>query len=209
MALRDHELEVIAHYVPEGAAEDVLYFMHSYHIHLKIKKERKAILGDYRPAFNGKPHTISVNGNLNPFHFLITFIHELAHLINYLNHQNRVAPHGKEWKSVFKTLLKRFIDHRIFPNDLEMAIYASLENMGASTCSNPDLYKVLHAYNEGPLQLLVDHLTVGDYFFTDKQQQFQILEKRRTRYLCVEVKSGKKYLFPGICEVYRDNPTVI
>ena len=98
MPIKTHPLEALKNYLPENTFEDVIEFMHSYKIHLILRKDRKSILGDYRPAHRGKPHTISLNISLNKYHFLITFIHELAHLINYLNHQQSVMPHGKEWK---------------------------------------------------------------------------------------------------------------
>jgi|JI10StandDraft_1071094.scaffolds.fasta_scaffold179280_1 SprT protein len=199
--LRDHDLELLGNYVPEGAAEEVLYFMHTYQIHLKIKRERRAILGDYRPAHGGKQHTISINGTLNPYHFLITFIHELAHLITYLNFNGRVAPHGAEWKSCFKTLLQRFVTGNIFPNDIKKALMESLEDMRASTCSDPELYKVLVRYNPDKGLVMVENLPPGAEFITDNEKRYRVLEKRRTRYVCVEIRTGRKYLFPGIAEV--------
>lgn len=203
-ALREHNLEVLQNYIPEGAAEDVYYYMHTYRIHLKIKRERKGILGDYRPALHGKPHTISINGNLNPFHFLITFIHELAHLLTFLQHGFRVKAHGEEWKKVYSGLLKRFLEKRIFPSEIEKAILRSIKSPGASTCSEPELFKVLRSFSSPNGTILVDHLKIGDTFTTEKSIRYRILEKRRTRYVCEEITSKKKYLFPGLYEVYAD-----
>lgn len=199
--LHDHELDALKHYVPEKAADDVLYYMHSYHIHLKIKRERKAILGDYRPAMHGKPHTISINGTLNAYHFLITFIHELAHLITFLNHHTRVQPHGKEWKSVYRTLMSRFLGKQIFPEDVEQAVQHSLHKSGASTCSEPELYKVLRRYDAREGGVFIEDLALGSIFHTEKNKRYQVLAKRRTRYECRELSTGHVYLFPGIYEV--------
>jgi predicted SprT family Zn-dependent metalloprotease len=71
---------------------------------------------------NGKNHRISVNGNLNKFSFLITLLHELAHLLAFENYGNRIQAHGKEWKFVYSNLLKDFIDKKIFPPDVESAL---------------------------------------------------------------------------------------
>ncbi len=102
MGLVKKELSVLHDFIPSDAVELVIAYMHQYKIHLKIKRERKTVLGDYRPSFNGKPHTISVNANLNKYHFLITFIHELAHLINYIRiWQKRIA----SWQRMEATFL--------------------------------------------------------------------------------------------------------
>ena len=148
MALKTHALDALKDYLPENTLEDIIYFMETYHIHLILRKDRKSILGDYRPAHAGKPHTISLNISLNKYHFLITFIHELAHLVNYLNHQRKVLPHGKEWKQVFALLLKRFTDKSVFPDDIHQAITKSMKNLSASTCSDPALFRVLKKYDD-------------------------------------------------------------
>jgi hypothetical protein len=203
VALREHEISMLAKFLPANTAEEVIDYMHSHKIHLSIKKERRRILGDYRPAHNGKPHRISINGNLNEYHFLITFLHELAHLLTFLNHQGRVNPHGQEWKNIFKILLKRFQDKKVFPEDVEFALDKSMNNLAASTCSDPYLYKVLHKYDHKKDVFLVEQIAIGDTFKTDKGQVFKMVEKRRTRYLCEEVKTGKRYLFPSIYEVSK------
>lgn len=204
MAVKEHPLEAIQHYLPPGTAEDVIKWLHDYKIHLKIKRERKSILGDYRPAHQGKPHTISINANLNTFHFFITFLHELAHLINFLNHGRKVMPHGKEWKAVFALLLNKFHGKQIFPDDIQHALQNSMRDLSASTCSDPNLYKILRKYDEVTHTLMVEDMEIGDLFRTHEGRIFKILAKRRTRYECLDVKTAKKYLFPSIYEVYKE-----
>lgn len=202
MALKTHALDALKDYLPENTLEDIIYFMETYHIHLILRKDRKSILGDYRPAHAGKPHTISLNISLNKYHFLITFIHELAHLVNYLNHQRKVLPHGKEWKQVFALLLKRFTDKSVFPDDIHQAITKSMKNLSASTCSDPVLFRVLKKYDDQKEHLvLVEDIEMGAMFQTSDGRVFKMIAKRRTRFECEEVKTKRKYLFPGIYEV--------
>jgi hypothetical protein len=130
-------------------------------------------------------------------------LHELAHLLTYLSHQGRVNPHGQEWKSVFKLLLKRFQDKKVFPKDIERALDQSMSNLAASTCSDPDLYKVLRQYDHKKDVFLVEQIAMGELFKTEKGQIFKMIEKRRTRFLCEEERTGKRYLFPSIYEVYK------
>lgn len=204
MAMIRHELDTLRHFLPEGAAEDVIAYLHQYHIKLMIRRERKSILGDYRPAHAGKPHTISVNGNLNPYHFLVTFLHELAHLMTYINHQRRVSPHGTEWQQCFAGLLADFTKKAIFPPDLQAAIQRSQQRITASTCSDPELYRALSRYDPSKDTVRVESLAIDAHFRTDDGRQFRLIAKRRTRYECRETASGRTYLFPGIFEVYKE-----
>ena len=104
-------------YLPEGSFEEVLHYLRHYHVHLTITRKRQSILGDYRHAHSEKNHRISVNGNLNKYAFLITLLHELAHLFTYEIFGHRVQAHGKEWKEEFGKILAKFLLHKIFPPD--------------------------------------------------------------------------------------------
>ena len=204
MALVRKELSTLHDYMPSDAVELAISFMKEYKIHLKIKRERKTILGDYRPSHNGKPHTISVNANLNIYHFLITFVHEVAHLITHTQHPRRVSPHGAEWKNNFAFLLHKFIDLHIFPEDIKKALYQSIHNLSATTCSDPILFKTLYKYDNENGKILVEHLSINDIFKTEKGDKYLIKEKRRTRYVCENLHTKKIYLFPGIYEVFKE-----
>ena len=206
MALKDHPLDAIRQFLPPGSFEDVVELMHRYPLHLKIKRERKSVVGDYRPGKPGHRHTISVNGNLNQFHFLITLLHELAHLLVWVDYNDQIKPHGKEWKQRFASLLHSFLKKGVFPEDIERAIHRSLHNPSASTCSDPELFKILHQYDKNPGRLLVEQVGIGGVFTLHDARTFRILSKRRTRYECEEIRSGKKFLFPAIFEVLPVEP---
>ena len=81
-------------YLPNGSFDEVLQYLQHYKVHLTITRQRQSILGDYRHAHEGKTHRISVNGNLNQYAFLITLLHELAHLFTYERFGHRVMAHG-------------------------------------------------------------------------------------------------------------------
>lgn len=204
MGLVKRELEILSDFVPQDAVSMVIDSMHLYKIHLKIKKERKTILGDFRPAHEGKPHTISVNANLNKFHFLITYIHELAHLTNFLKNGRRAQPHGQEWKDCFAVLLREYLAKKIFPQDVEQALNKSINNLSATTCSDPALFKILYKYDDRNGKHLVEELSIGDTFKTPNGELFLIKEKRRSRFACENIHSKKLFLFPGIYEVFKE-----
>ena len=92
-------------YLPAGSFDDVVFYLQHYKVHLTISRRRESILGDYRHAHSDKNHRISVNGNLNKYAFLITLLHELAHLFTYEQYGHRVQAHGREWKDEFGKIL--------------------------------------------------------------------------------------------------------
>lgn len=205
MGSRDVELAVIAEFIPPGAVQRVLDYLHRYAIHLKIRRERKTKYGDYCPAHQGLPHTITVNGNLNPYHFLVTLLHEIAHLNTHVQYGRTVKPHGREWKKSFALLLHEMAPLGVFPNDVWVALEAYAQNPGASSCSDPALFRALQRYDTKTLGHVVGDLAVGDYFKTHKGERYRVLEKKRTRYVCEHTESRIKYLFPAIHEVFKEN----
>lgn len=189
-------------YLPEGTYTQVLAYLRQYKVHLTIAKERKSILGDYRHSTNYSNHRISVNGNLNTWSFLITLLHELAHLLTFEQFGNKVPAHGKEWKNVYAKILSQFIQQKIFPAAIEQELMNSLQNPAASTCAEDGLLRELRKYDskESKLQL-VEEISMNALFRTSDGRVFKKVEKLRKRFKCVEVETGKVYLFSPVYEV--------
>jgi SprT protein len=189
-------------YLPAGSFEEVLYYLQHYHVHLTISRQRQSVLGDYRHALPGRNHRISVNGNLNKFAFLITLLHELAHLFTYEKFGHRVAAHGREWKDEFSKILAKFLLQKVFPPDIEKTLLQTLKNPAASSCGDEKLLRVLHRYDDQKEGIqLVEQLPDGALFLIKGGRIFKKGEKIRKRYKCVEVKTGKYYLFSAVYEV--------
>ena len=189
-------------YLPAGSFDEVLYYLHHHHVHLTISRKRQSILGDYRHALSDKNHRISVNGNLNKYAFLITLLHELAHLFTYEKFGHRVQAHGKEWKNEFGKILAKFLLQKIFPPDIEKALMNTLQNPAASSCGDEKLLRVLHIYDEKKDGIhLIEQLPQGALFSIKGGRIFKKEEKIRKRYKCIEVKTGKYYLFSAVYEV--------
>ena len=79
--------KILGKYIPQASVASVFQLITAHNIHLKIVNERVTRHGDYRKMSNGQ-HQITVNSNLNTFRFLITLIHEIAHLIAFKKHGN-------------------------------------------------------------------------------------------------------------------------
>lgn len=189
-------------YLPAGTYDAVLAYLRQYKVHLTVARERKSILGDYRHSTHHANHRISVNGNLNTYSFLITLLHELAHLLTFEQFGNKVLAHGREWKMIYAKMLAQFIQHKIFPADIEAELLRSLQNPAASTCAEDGLLRILRKYDaKESHHRLVEELSIHDLFRTSDGRIFKKGEKLRKRYKCVEVKTGKVYLFSPVYEV--------
>lgn len=189
-------------FLPDGAAEKVLQLLHHYKVHLTVTRARKSILGDYRNAVNGKNHRITVNGNLNRYSFLITLIHELAHLLTYEQYGHRVLPHGSEWKACYRHLLQDFLATNIFPQDIRNELVNSSQNPAASTCAEEGLTRILKRYDPKiPGVFLVEQLPVNSLFTTKDGRVFKKGERLRKRFRCIAMDNGATYLFSPLYEV--------
>ena len=82
---------------------------------LKITRARQTKVGDFTSR-NTKSHPrITLNNDLNPYLFLMTYVHEVAHLRVYLAHGSRVDPLGVQWRTTFTDLMIPLLWEEIFP----------------------------------------------------------------------------------------------
>ena len=195
-------LVILKKYLPEGSADYAHDILWKYGIQLRIKKPRATKLGDYRPPQPGEAHRISINKDLNKYAFLVTFLHETAHLINFEKRGFKVQPHGLEWKQEFQLVTKPMLHETILPNDVQNALHRYLKNPKASSCTDPFLFKTLRNYDDRPdYMVLLESIPLQTVFRTKDGRIFTKVEKMRSRYRCVENQTGKIYLVPGLLEV--------
>ena len=194
----------LSRYLPAGAEPLVLRYLEQYRVNLTITRKRQTLLGDYRHPIAGHSHRISVNGNLNPFAFLITLLHELAHLITFERFGPRVAAHGVEWKHCYGVLLTELISLVPLPADVQAELRRSMKNPAASSCAEESLMRVLTKYDAPkPGRYLLEQLQQGEHFRITDGRVFVKGEKLRKRYKCQDAGTGAVYLFSPIYEVER------
>ncbi len=196
--------DVLKPFLPEAAIPLVTKWIQTYPLHLKISKNRTSKLGDYRPPQGGiKYHKISVNHSLNPYAFLITFTHEYAHLLCFEKHKNRVAPHGNQWKQIYKGLLFELLDSKIFPPDIEVELTRTvLGNVYASSTSEKELQKVLSVYNtHEETGVMLEELPDDTLFSIHNGKVFKKGDKIRTRYKCYCLTNKRWYYVSPIARV--------
>lgn len=197
MVTEDKLRLVLLKYIPERSIDTCVSWIKKYRISVRIKHTRATKNGDYRPPFNGSNHTITINHDLNPYAFLITFTHEVAHLTCFIKHGNRVMPHGAEWKSEFRTLLVPFIQEEIFPENIREALISYIKNPAASSCSDVNLMKSLKVHNlQQDGWVHVEDIPLNSKFEIKNGQQFIRGTQRRKNYNCIEVNTGLLYFVP-------------
>ena len=203
--MNKESVEILKKYFPQEVVGDIIFWLEQKKIHFTISRERTTKLGDYRPPVKYPTHRISVNKNLNKYAFLITFVHELAHLLVYEKYGIRRLPHGPEWKGEYKKLMNRFLEKKVFPPDIYRVLTKHIENSKASSNADVELVKVLKKYDKTGVgqenKVFLEELKEGAKFVFAGRGTFVKLEKKRVRYRCEELRSGKVYMFHPLAEV--------
>jgi SprT protein len=190
-------------HVPENAVHYCFDLWKEHPFSFKITRKRITKNGDYRYEPAIEHHTITVNGTLSKYAFLITYIHEVAHQHVQLQRakgRRRVSPHGEEWKSTFQQLMLPLLNNLVFPDPLLKVLSKHMQNPKASTYADARLVKALQAYDVSAEGILLQELEIGASFLL-KKRAFKKGELRRTRVLCEDLSTGRKYLIPKIALV--------
>ena len=195
------EKEILNRFLPDKAVDLVFEHIKSKQVFLKISKSRKTKLGDYRPPVRHSHHRITVNHDLNKYSFLITLVHELAHLEVFEAYGNKVAPHGSEWKTTYKQLMQPFLQNGSFPDDINRVLVRSLINSKASSTSDIELSRVLKFYDKPSHEIHVEDLSEGAIFQMANGKQFRKGERIRTRFKCQNLQNKRFYLFHPLTQV--------
>ena len=192
--------ETLSRYLPEHAVKPVFELIVANQVHLKIVNERQTRHGDYRKGLNGK-HEITVNSNLNKYKFLITLIHEISHLVAFEKFGRNIKPHGNEWKFSFQRLMVPYIRPEIFPAHLLPLLARHFKNPTASSDTDTTLALALKQFDQENDKNYVFEIPYGSVFRISNGKIFKKIAVRTKRFECLEISSGKMYLFNPNAEV--------
>lgn len=201
----DRYKQTLRKYIPSEAVDCVFDFMDRNCVRLHITRQRATKLGDYRwPQTNHRTHEISVNGDLNPYKFLTVLLHEMAHLNCYLLHQTSVQPHGHEWQEEYRQLLLQYLP--CFPHDIAAILRRYTARIPLSRTIENELDQQLRHYDRDYRpedDLTLDDLQPGDTFrlIAKPKHLFTAQERRRTRWLCLNLIDHRQYLVAGTAQV--------
>ncbi|KEO72914.1 SprT family zinc-dependent metalloprotease [Anditalea andensis] len=206
MNINKEIFQMLQEQVPENAAQYCFDLWLEDPFHFIISKSRSSKLGDFRFRSDRKIQTITINYDLNPYQFLITYIHEVAHYRAFKRWGINIKPHGTHWKNIFRSLMAPILSDLIFPRDILIPLKRHLLNPKASSGADLFLNREVRKYDlnkkEGHILYLND-IKVGEEFML-KGRLFKKENTRRTRVLCLEIASGKKYLVSVHAEVERN-----
>lgn len=217
---KEFDLEkALSPFFVSAALGKVVELIDAHGVHIKITKQRNSKLGDYRAPHPlvSEYHCISMNENLNPHAFLITFIHEWAHLEVYKKYGHRVQAHGQEWKSMFALLMKPFMNEVVFPLDILQALKGYFTHTYAATMRDLHLQRVLDSYgtrasySERKERQLNEIENSNNEYFVEQIQEndcfiyqnrtFLRKEKLRKNYICIDKETGATYRFHPLAKV--------
>lgn len=202
--MREKFIKIISRYVPAGSTGYCTAIWDRHKFSFKVTRTRRSKLGDYRFHQVKKQHIITVNGSLNRYGFLITFIHEAAHMIHFELRGNNDTPHGAQWKNIFRELMAPLLNDNIFPPDLLHQLKIHMKNPKASSYSDPVLARLIRQYDPeiSSSEYCLEEIAPGEVF-SFNGREYEKMETRRTRCLCREIISGKKYLIPELVMVKK------
>lgn len=207
--MSDANTRILQRYLPESAIAPFLDYWQRNRLALHISRERSSKLGDYRlPTPDHPQHAISVNGSLNRYMFLWVLLHEMAHLDTFMAHGRNVGPHGHEWQRAYALQMQAYL--HCFPQEAQPLIIRCSRTLPLNRRLQKQIERMLTNYGapvDTPVDILDDQ-PAGTLFRLkrDPGRQFQSIEKRRTRWICLCLDNGKKYLVPGSAEVIKIFP---
>lgn len=171
-----------------------LWQQNPFHFHLSKKRVSKS--GDFT-CRQGHTPRITVNQDLTPLEFLITYVHEVAHLHVHKTYGFKAEAHGTEWKLKFRELMTPILYDSIFPEPILSCLLQHLQNPKASTYSDAELTRLLHQGDARTSKLVyLADLPEGSTFDLNGRW-FRKGKLRRTRVLCTEIKSKRQFLVPA------------
>ena len=179
--------EKLNKYLIPGALEFVNEWCAGYAVHLEIKNARETKLGDYR-KMHGRHH-ITLNYGLDSelsFHILT---HEIAHMHARVKYGNSIQPHGKEWKRIFAGLILQTL--HLYEPEFQLILKDFARNPRAGYYAYQPLVNYFQM-KENPERVSLKDLPEGAVFKSGRKI-FKKGNKRKIRYICTDLKTGKKY----------------
>ncbi len=186
-------------YLPNHAYPIIASYLKNKTIIIKITPPRRTKAGDFTVVFNkANSCRITINNSGNPYEFLITLVHEIAHFYVYLKYNKayrEIKPHAIQWKRQFSSLMQPLMTPKVFPQPLLGKIKKHMLDPKASTGTDALLVKALNQYSPKSKLISVQDIAEGADFLFQNRRRYTKGRKKIKRIECIETSTGKKYLF--------------
>ena len=196
MSISDKEDKLLlSKYLPSDAVDAVYSLLSTYPVQLKITNPRKRIHGSYRrQTTKSGVHQITVNGDLNSYTFLLTLLHEIAHMYAWINQKSK--GHDEKWKNCFMQLIRQFIALNVFPEDITTALEQHLLSIKSSDFLDVNLTKTLQKYDR-QTQDVSNMISLEEVpentVFLHENKYMEKQKLLRKYYLCKDIKTKRLY----------------
>lgn len=183
--------------MPAPAAAYCQHLHQTYGFAFRLARSRRSRLGNFRVWTDGRTQ-ITVNADLNPWRFLITYVHEVAHAHVHKHVRRSTAPHGPAWQQAFQQLIQPVLTDTVFPPAVLEPLRQYLRKPAATTHSDTALILALRqldtASDRSPAVagVMLRDMAEGA-MFTFNKKKYVRGTLRRTRVVCKELASGKSY----------------
>src|SRR6516165_1103928 len=95
--------EILLQHVPAAAVSYCTGLWQELPFDFKLRKSRQSKVGDFTCKTDRTPQ-ITVNKDLHPYLFLMTYVHEVAHVRVHQLFGFKAEAHGVEWQQTFQQL---------------------------------------------------------------------------------------------------------
>lgn len=186
---------ILVQHVPAEALDHCSRLWQELPFDFKLRKSRLSKVGDFTCRSNQSPQ-ITVNKDLHPFLFLMTYVHEVAHLRVHQEYGFKAEAHGEAWKATFQQLMAPLLREEIFPEPLLSGLRKHMVSPKASSFSDSALTELFRSADSRERNtILLSQIPEGSVFHLHGRW-FKKGRLRRTRVLCQEVKTRRQYLVP-------------
>lgn len=201
--LKNEYTDILGKYFPKNAIIPTSELLEKNPIQIHLIFPRKTKKGTF--VFSPRrPLKITLNNNLQPEEMFLVFLHEMAHFFVFKRYGRKIKPHGKEWQTIFLSLIEENIKNGSFSKEAILVLSKCFfipKRHYRPNC--PELHKYFYPPDADKLYLY--QLSENDRFVVAKspKKQFILLKKRRTQYLCKNLVNDKLYLVHYFIEIKK------
>ncbi len=160
--LQARSLSAVRPHLPPAAYESIAGLLARMPVLVRAVRCRRTKHGDHFQPPGRHYSVITVNQSGNPYLFLVTLLHEIAHARVCRECRGCARPHGREWKAVFSAYLQACLT--CFPPDLRQPVARYSRRPLYSTDADPELSLALRRHDTLDLRPMLAELREGERF---------------------------------------------